>query len=72
MRRTTPPDRPGGVVPSIGIDDRAIGRVATGHLLAGGAKRVGIITGPMDWWESQQRAAGWRDTLAAAGIPPVR
>ena len=29
-----------------------------------------IVTGPMDWWESQQRIAGWRDTLIAAGIPP--
>ena len=40
------------------------------HLLAGGARRVGIVTGPMDWWEAQQRIAGWRDTLVAAGIPP--
>ena len=24
----------------------------------------------MDWWESQQRIAGWRDTLIAAGISP--
>jgi DNA-binding LacI/PurR family transcriptional regulator len=23
----------------------------------------------MDWWEAQQRKAGWRDTLLAAGVP---
>lgn len=59
------------VFPSIGIDNRAIGRVATSHLLAGGARRVAIVTGPMDWWESQQRATGWRETLVAAGGSPT-
>jgi LacI family transcriptional regulator len=54
-------------LPSIGIDNVAIGRLATEHLLAGGADRVGIVTGPLTWCESQQRLAGWRETLAEAG-----
>ncbi len=54
-------------LPSIAIDNAAIGRLATDHLLAGGARHVGIITGPLTWWESQQRAAGWRQTLTAHG-----
>jgi LacI family transcriptional regulator len=54
---------------SIGIDNRAIGRMATEHLLAGGARRVGIITGPMDWWESRQRQLGWRESLQEQGLP---
>jgi LacI family transcriptional regulator len=41
----------------------AIGCLATEHLLAGGAARVGIITGPLNWWEAQQRLAGWRQTI---------
>jgi LacI family transcriptional regulator len=53
--------------PSIGIDNRAMGRLATEHLLAGGARRLGIVTGPRDWWEAREREAGWRDTLMAAG-----
>ena len=54
-------------LPSIGIDNRAIGRLATDHLLAGGARRVGVITGPLSWWEARQRLDGWRDALAATG-----
>jgi LacI family transcriptional regulator len=57
-------------LPLVGIDNRAIGRVASEHLLAGGAKRVGIITGPLDWWEARQREQGWRETLQAHNIIP--
>jgi LacI family transcriptional regulator len=56
--------------PSIGIDNDAIGRLATEHLLAGGARSVGIITGPLDWWEARQREAGWRHVLMTAGRMP--
>lgn len=55
-------------LPSIVIDNRAIGRIATEHLLAGGARRVGIVTGPLAWWEAQQRELGWRDALTAHGL----
>ena len=55
-------------VPSIGIDNRAIGRLATEHLLDGGARRIAIVTGPLGWWESQERLAGWHETLDARGI----
>jgi LacI family transcriptional regulator len=54
-------------LPSIAIDNAAIGCLATEHLLSGGARKVGIITGPPTWWEAQQRLAGWRKTLAAHG-----
>lgn len=52
---------------SIAIDNAAIGCQATDHLLAGGARHVGIITGPPSWWEAQQRLAGWRQTLQSHG-----
>jgi LacI family transcriptional regulator len=55
-------------LPSIGIDNVAIGHLATEHLLAGGARRIGIITGPLAWWEAQQRQTGWRETLRAHGL----
>jgi DNA-binding LacI/PurR family transcriptional regulator len=54
-------------LPTIAIDNAAIGCLATEHLLAGGARHVGIITGPPGWWETQQRLAGWRRTLRAHG-----
>jgi LacI family transcriptional regulator len=54
---------------SIGIDNQAMGRLATEHLRDGGARRVGIITGPLDWWEARQRQEGWRLTMEASGTP---
>ena len=54
-------------LPSIGIDNRAIGRLATEHLLAGGARKIGLITGPLSWWEARERVAGWRATLESSG-----
>lgn len=55
-------------LPSIGIDNTAIGRLATEHLLAGGTRHLGIVTGPLTWWEAQQRLAGWRQTIEGAGL----
>jgi LacI family transcriptional regulator len=52
---------------AIGIDNQMMGRLATEHLVAGGARRIGIITGPLDWWEARQRQEGWRATLEARG-----
>ena len=54
-------------LPSISIDNLAIGRMATEHLLAGDSRNLGIVTGPSTWWESEQRLDGWRQTLEAAG-----
>jgi LacI family transcriptional regulator len=58
-------------LPSIGIDNAAIGCLATEHLLAGGARKIGIITGPLNWWEAQQRLRGWRQTLEDHGLEAV-
>lgn len=52
----------------IGIDNLSIGRMATEHLLSGGARRVGLITGPGDWWEARQREQGWRQALLDRGV----
>ena len=35
------------------------------HILDGGARRVGIVTGPQDWSEARERLAGWRETLTS-------
>lgn len=57
-------------LPLVGIDNRAIGRLATEHLIAGGARRIGIITGPLNWWEAQQRQKGWQEALETHGLVP--
>ncbi|MBX7236007.1 MAG: LacI family transcriptional regulator [Caldilineales bacterium] len=53
----------------VAIDNEAGGRLATEHLLAQGRRRIGHITGPLDWWEARERRAGWEAALAAAGMP---
>jgi LacI family transcriptional regulator len=52
----------------ISFDNFLAGRMATEHLLQQGYRRIGHITGPMDWWESRQRKAGWKASLQSAGI----
>ena len=52
----------------ITIDNKAGARLAVTHLLAQGAKKIGIITGPMDWWEAQARVQGWQEALETRGI----
>jgi DNA-binding LacI/PurR family transcriptional regulator len=52
----------------ISFDNFLAGRMATEHLLQQGYRRIGHITGPMDWWESRQRKAGWKAALQSAGI----
>jgi LacI family transcriptional regulator len=58
----------GSSLPSVCIDNHAIGELATRHLVAGGARSVGIVTGPLTWWEAHQRLLGWRETLRAHGL----
>lgn len=58
--------RPGWHI--VAIDNETGGRLATEHLLAQGRRRIGHITGPLDWWEARERKAGWEKALAAAGI----
>ncbi|MGZ6055842.1 MAG: LacI family DNA-binding transcriptional regulator [Isosphaeraceae bacterium] len=54
-------------LPSIAIDNTAIGCLATEHLIAGGVRHLGIVTGPLTWWEAQQRLGGWRQTIEVTG-----
>jgi LacI family transcriptional regulator len=49
------------------IDNRAGGQLATRHLIEQGRQNIGIITGPMSWWEARQRELGWREELMANG-----
>lgn len=51
----------------VATDNYAGGCIATKHLLANGYRHIGHLAGPMDWWEAQQRKAGWQDALLEAG-----
>jgi DNA-binding LacI/PurR family transcriptional regulator len=60
-------------VPVVAVDQWGGAASATRLLLDLGHRAVWHIAGPRDWVEAQQRVAGWRSTLEAAGatIPPV-
>lgn len=52
----------------VDIDNYEGGQIATRHLLAQGYRNIGHLSGPLDWWEAQQRQAAWGDVLVEAGL----
>ncbi len=55
-------------ISTVAVDNYAGGALATQHLLDQGRRKIGHISGPLDWWEARQRKLAWQDTLANAGI----
>jgi len=53
---------------SVALDDEAVARLATDHLLGLGHHRLACITGPLAEDCSQDRCQGFSDSLAAAGL----
>jgi LacI family transcriptional regulator len=52
----------------VSVDNYMGGRLAMSHLLEQGYRRIGHISGPLDWWEARQRMAAWKDALSEAGL----
>lgn len=52
----------------VDVDNRAAARAAVAHLLAHGCRRVGLIAGPPNMIAAIDRAAGYAEALAAAGL----
>jgi LacI family transcriptional regulator len=50
------------------MDNYLGGRMAMSHLLEQGYRKIAHICGPLDWWESRQRMAAWKDALTEAGL----
>jgi DNA-binding LacI/PurR family transcriptional regulator len=57
-------------VPSVGVDERAAGRLATEHLLELGHRRVGFVAGDEHSLPTREKAEGRLQALAGAGIAP--
>jgi DNA-binding LacI/PurR family transcriptional regulator len=53
---------------SVSYDNYHGGRIATKHLIDQGYRKIGHITGPLDWWEARQRKAGWEAALQEVGM----
>jgi len=56
---------------AVRIDNRAVARAMTRHILALGHRRVGFIVGSPDRNSSAQRLAGYVAALAEAGFLPM-
>ncbi len=52
----------------VATDNRFGAMLATRHLLEQGYHRIGIITGPLEWWEAAERYCGWEETMHQAGF----
>lgn len=45
------------------VDNFYGGKLATEHLAEQGYQHIGIVTGPLSWWEARKRLEGWRSVL---------
>ncbi len=55
-------------VTSVGVDERAAGRIATEHLIRLGHTRVGFVAGSPYALPTREKSLGRRDALRAAGL----
>ena len=53
----------------VAVDNYSGGLLATRHLIAQGCQNIGLITGPLAWWEARQRKLGWKEAIESAGLP---
>ena len=57
-------------VPSVGVDERAAGEIATQHLLDLGHERIGFVAGPEHYLPTHLKGAGREQVMRAAGLDP--
>jgi DNA-binding LacI/PurR family transcriptional regulator len=57
-------------VPSVGVDERAAGQLATQHLLERGHRRIGFVAGPAHYLPTREKAAGREAALRSLGVAP--
>lgn len=55
-------------LPIVAIDNALGGRLAGEHLVTQGYRAIGLITGPLDWWEARQRVQGFQEVMHAASL----
>jgi LacI family transcriptional regulator len=52
----------------IAADNRLGAVQATQHLIQQNRRKIGIINGPLRWWEARERFEGWKATCLQAGL----
>ncbi|WP_344102294.1 LacI family DNA-binding transcriptional regulator [Myceligenerans crystallogenes] len=53
----------------VDVDNVTGGRLATRRLIERGCRRIATVTGPLDMTAAVDRFAGWREEMAATGLP---
>jgi LacI family transcriptional regulator len=53
---------------TINIDNYGGARAAVEYLLSLGRRKIGLISGPLEWLEARQRRQAWEDALTDAGL----
>ena len=61
---------PGIDVPFVNAANRSGARAIARHVLEAGHRRLAIVGGPPRLWTAEQRLAGYREAIAAAGLDP--
>lgn len=61
----------GGAHPAVLVDNRGGARLMVDHLVDLGHQRIAFIAGPEDFYDSQERLAGYREAMAAFGLAPA-
>lgn len=64
-----PPGPTGEASLHVAVDQRQGARLAVRHLVQLGHRSIAHLGGPPAWLDAAERAAGWREELAAAGLP---
>jgi LacI family transcriptional regulator len=58
--------RPGLAI--VAVDNFTGAKLATQHLIDQGRRKIGLITGPLTWWEARERYAGWKAAMHQANL----
>jgi LacI family transcriptional regulator len=53
---------------TINIDNCGGARKAVEYLFRTGRRKIGLVTGPLEWLEARQRKQGWEEALKDAGM----
>lgn len=54
---------------TISVDNYGGARKAVEYLFSVGKRKIGLISGPLEWLEARQRKQGWEDALKSVGEP---
>ncbi|HSC92129.1 MAG TPA: LacI family DNA-binding transcriptional regulator [Gaiellaceae bacterium] len=60
----------GLAVPSVGVDERTAGELATRHLIELGHEQIGFVAGPEHYLPTQLKNSGREAALLASGLSP--